>query len=70
MWRLMDDRDLYAGPIRLHVLYYASRERVYGKAMIEQLAGHGYKASSGSLLTLTDIFLLGPLLALAALPYW
>ena len=44
-----DDRYLYAGLIRLHVLHHAAKEPVYGLAMIEELARHGYKLSAGTL---------------------
>ena len=44
-----DDRDLYAGLIRLQVLHHASHEAVYGLAMIEELSRHGYKLSPGTL---------------------
>jgi len=45
----MDDRFLYAGLVRLHVLHHAVKEPVYGLAMIEELARHGYKLSAGTL---------------------
>ncbi len=45
----MDNRDLYACLIRLHVLHHAAKEPVYGLAMIEELARHGYKLSAGTL---------------------
>jgi DNA-binding PadR family transcriptional regulator len=45
----MDDRFLYAGLIRLHVLHHATKEPVYGLAMIEELGRHGYKLSAGTL---------------------
>lgn len=45
----MDDRDLYAGLIKLHVLHHAAEEPIYGLAMIEELARHGYKLSAGTL---------------------
>jgi len=45
----MDDRYLYAGLIRPHVLHHAVKESVYGLAMIEELARHGYKVSAGTL---------------------
>lgn len=45
----MDERYLYAGLIRLHVLHHAVKEPVYGLAMIEELARHGYKLSAGTL---------------------
>jgi hypothetical protein len=44
----MDDRYLYAGLIRLHVLHHAVKEAVYGLAMIEELGRRGYKASPPS----------------------
>ena len=45
----MDDRYLYAGLIRLHVLYHATKEPVYGLALIEELRRHGYELSAGTL---------------------
>jgi PadR family transcriptional regulator len=45
----MGDRDLYAGLIKLHVLHHAAEEPIYGLAMIEELARHGYKLSAGTL---------------------
>ena len=45
----MDDRFLYAGLIRLHVLHHPAKEPIYGLAMIEELARHGYKLSAGTL---------------------
>jgi PadR family transcriptional regulator PadR len=45
----MDDRFLYAGLIRLHVLHHAVTAPIYGLAMIEELARHGYKLSAGTL---------------------
>lgn len=46
---MVDNRFLYAGLIRLHVLHHAVKEPVYGLAMIEELAQHGYKLSAGTL---------------------
>jgi len=46
---MVDDRFLYAGLIRLHVLHHSVKEPVYGLAMIEELARHGYKLSAGTL---------------------
>jgi PadR family transcriptional regulator PadR len=43
------DRDLYSGLIRLHVLYHAAEEPIFGLGMIEELARHGYRISPGSL---------------------
>jgi DNA-binding PadR family transcriptional regulator len=46
---VVDHRDLYAGLIRLHVLYHACKEAVYGLEMIEELRRHGYELSAGTL---------------------
>jgi PadR family transcriptional regulator, regulatory protein PadR len=45
----MKERYLYTGLIKLHVLYHAAKEPVYGLAMIEELGRHGYKLSAGTL---------------------
>ncbi len=45
----MDDRFLYAGLIRLHILHHAAHEPVYGLSMIEELGRHGYRLSAGTL---------------------
>lgn len=43
------DRDLYAGFIRLHILYHAAREPIYGSGIMAELARHGYSLSAGTL---------------------
>ena len=45
----MEDKDLYSGLIRLHVLHHACEEDVFGLDMIEELARHGYKMSPGTI---------------------
>lgn len=45
----MDDRDLYAGLMRLHILHHAAEEPVYGYWIIEELTRHGYRLSAGTL---------------------
>jgi PadR family transcriptional regulator len=45
----MDDPDLYSGLIRLHVLYHASREPIFGAGISQELARHGYRLSAGTL---------------------
>jgi PadR family transcriptional regulator PadR len=45
----MDDRDLYSGMIRLHILHHAGHEAIFGAGMTEELARHGYKISPGTL---------------------
>jgi PadR family transcriptional regulator, regulatory protein PadR len=44
-----DNRDLYSGMIRLHILYHAEHEAIFGAGMAEELARHGYKISPGTL---------------------
>ena len=44
-----DNRDLYSGLIRLHILHHAAEEGIFGLGMIEELARHGYKISPGML---------------------
>jgi PadR family transcriptional regulator, regulatory protein PadR len=46
---LAEHRELYSGLIRLHLLYHASKEPIFGLQMIEELASHGYKLSPGTL---------------------
>src|SRR4051795_6790441 len=41
--------DLCSGLVRLHVLYHAAHEPVFGLGMIEELGRHGYRISPGSL---------------------
>ncbi|MDA8157541.1 MAG: PadR family transcriptional regulator [Actinomycetota bacterium] len=44
-----DTRKFFLGFIRIHVLYHASKEPVYGLWLMEELAHHGYKLSPGTL---------------------
>jgi DNA-binding PadR family transcriptional regulator len=39
----------YGGFVRLHVLYHAIREPVFGVEMMEELARHGYDVGAGTL---------------------
>jgi len=43
------DKDLFSGLIRLHILYHASKEKVFGLWIIEELRRHGYDLSPGTL---------------------
>jgi DNA-binding PadR family transcriptional regulator len=45
----MDDKELYSGLIRLHILHHAAREPIFGLGIIEELDRHGYKLSAGTL---------------------
>jgi len=42
-------RDFFLGFIKIHILYHASKEPVYGLWLIEELGRHGYKLSAGTL---------------------
>ena len=41
--------DLYLGFIRIHILYHAGREKVYGAWLMKELAHHGYRVGPGTL---------------------
>jgi DNA-binding PadR family transcriptional regulator len=45
----INDKELYAGLIRLHILHHAAHEPIFGLGIIEELARHGYKLSAGTL---------------------
>jgi len=45
----MEDKDLYSGIIRLHILYHAAEGPIFGLGIIEELGRHGYKLSPGTL---------------------
>lgn len=42
-------RDLFLGFVKLHILYHAEGEPVYGLWLIGELARHGYELSAGTL---------------------
>lgn len=42
-------RELFFGLIRIHVLVHASHEPIFGLAMMEELAHHGYHIGPGTL---------------------
>ena len=42
-------RDLFLGFVKLHILYHAGQEPVYGLWLIEELSHHGYELSPGTL---------------------
>jgi PadR family transcriptional regulator PadR len=46
---ITDNVRLFSGLIRLHVLYHASKEPVFGLDMIRELRRHGYELSAGTL---------------------
>jgi len=42
-------RELFSGLIRIHVLVHAANEPIFGLAMMEELAHHGYRIGPGTL---------------------
>jgi DNA-binding PadR family transcriptional regulator len=46
---LKEQRQLFSGLIRIHVLVHASQEPIFGLAMMEELAHHGYRIGPGTL---------------------
>ena len=42
-------RHFFSGFIRLHILYHAAKESVYGAEITEELIRHGYRLSQGTL---------------------
>jgi hypothetical protein len=42
-------RDLFTGLIRTHVLIHATQEPIFGLAMMEELEHHGYRIGPGTL---------------------
>ncbi len=42
-------RELFLGFVKIHILYHAAEEPVYGLELIEELARHGYDLSPGTL---------------------
>ncbi len=42
-------KDFFLGFVKIHILYHASKEPVYGAELIEELGRHGYKISCGTL---------------------
>ena len=42
-------REFLRGSIRVHVLYHASKEPIFGVAILKELRRHGYRLSPGTL---------------------
>ena len=43
------EREFDLAFIKLHILYHAAKEEIYGMGMIEELGRHGYRLSPGTL---------------------
>jgi PadR family transcriptional regulator PadR len=53
-WRIEDVGDLltkmfFGGFVRMHVLYHAVKEPIFGVEMMEELGRHGYDVGAGTL---------------------
>lgn len=42
-------RDFFLGFIKIHILHHASKGPIYGLWLIDELRGHGYRVSPGTL---------------------
>ncbi len=40
-------RDFFLGFIKIHILYHASKEPIYGVGIMEEIGYHGYAVSPG-----------------------
>jgi DNA-binding PadR family transcriptional regulator len=49
------ERKLFLGFIQIHILYHASKEKLYGLWMIEELKEHGYSISPGTIYPMLSI---------------
>ena len=45
----MLDREFFLGFIKIHILYHASKELIFGVEIAEELGRHGYSISPGTL---------------------
>ena len=43
------EREFFLGFIKIHILYHASQEPIYGNQILEELGQHGYRLSPGTL---------------------
>ena len=41
-------QDFFLGFIKIHILYHASKEPIYGVEIMEELRRHGYQLSPGT----------------------
>ena len=42
-------RNIFLGFIRIHILYHASKEEIFGVEIMKELKRHGYSISPGTL---------------------
>ena len=41
-------KDFFLGFVKIHILYHASQEPIYGVEILEELGRHGYRLSPGT----------------------
>jgi PadR family transcriptional regulator PadR len=42
-------KEFFLGFVKIHILYHASKEPIYGAEILEELGRHGYRLSPGTL---------------------
>jgi PadR family transcriptional regulator PadR len=42
-------QEFFLGFVKVHILYHASKEPIYGVEILEELSRHGYRLSPGTL---------------------
>jgi PadR family transcriptional regulator len=42
-------QDFFLGFVKIHILYHASKEPIYGVEILKELTRHGYRLSPGTL---------------------
>lgn len=47
--RQVISHEIYAGLIRIHILYHACQGPIFGFGMMQELQRHGYRLSAGTL---------------------
>lgn len=45
----MIDREFFLGFVKIHILYHASKESIFGAEIAGELARHGYSVGPGTL---------------------
>jgi DNA-binding PadR family transcriptional regulator len=45
----MLDREFFLGFVKIHILYHASKEAIFGVEIAQELSRHGYYLSPGTL---------------------
>ena len=45
----MPEKEIYGGLVRLHVLHHAAQEPIFGQAIMDELARHGYRLGPGTM---------------------